>query len=157
MDCDRSRRNRARPAWSVDGERRIGGFHCHDAKIGACVCFVGWAGNLRHFPRYSRLVGAGGGVALASALTISAPQPPRVRVMIGLALFGCIYLLAQRKGWFYHVYPLGIGVACWGAWSLASLPRAGLAGCLLVTAATLGWLVPAALTQETNYPALRAC
>jgi hypothetical protein len=76
--------------------------------------------------------------------------------MIGLTLFGFIHLLAQRKGWFYHVYPLAIGVACWGAWSLASLPRASLAGCLLVTAATLGWLVPTALTQETNYPALRA-
>src|SRR5262249_56357708 len=96
------------------------------------------------------------GLALAAALTISAPKPPRVRAMIGLTLFGCIHLLAQRKGWFYHVYPLGIGVACWGAWSLASLPRAGLAGCLLVTAATLGWLGPAALTQETNYPALPA-
>src|SRR5262249_33765906 len=72
------------------------------------------------------------GLALAAALKISAPKPPRVRAMIGLTLFGLIHLLAQRKGWFYHVYPLGIGVACWGAWSLASLPRAGLAGCLLV-------------------------
>jgi len=96
------------------------------------------------------------GLALAAALKISAPKPPRVRAMIGLTLFGLVHLFAQRKGWFYHVYPLGIGVACWGAWSLASLPRASLIGCLLITAATLGWLVPAALTQETSHPALRA-
>jgi hypothetical protein len=59
------------------------------------------------------------GLALAAALSISAPKPPRVRAMIGLSLFGLIHLLVQRKGWFYHVYPLGIGLACWGAWSLA--------------------------------------
>src|SRR5262249_21623902 len=35
------------------------------------------------------------GLALAAALTISAPKPPRVRAMIGLTLFGCIHLLAQ--------------------------------------------------------------
>jgi hypothetical protein len=62
------------------------------------------------------------GLALGAALNISAPKPPRVRVMIGLTLFGLIHLLVQRKGWFYHVYPLGIGLACWGAWSLASFP-----------------------------------
>ena len=62
------------------------------------------------------------GFALAAVLNISAPKPPRVRVMIGLTLFGLIHLLVQRKGWFYHVYPLGIGLACWGAWSLAKLP-----------------------------------
>jgi hypothetical protein len=61
------------------------------------------------------------GLALAAVLNISAPKPPRVRAMIGLTLFGLIHLLVQRKGWFYHVYPLGIGLACWGAWSLASL------------------------------------
>ena len=66
------------------------------------------------------------GLALAAVLNISAPKPQRVRAMIGLTLFGLIHLLVQRKGWFYHVYPLGIGLACWGAWSLASLAR----GCM---------------------------
>src|SRR5439155_7481240 len=51
-----------------------------------------------------------GGLALAAALSISTPKPPRVRALVGLTLFGLIHLLVQRKGWFYHVYPLGIGL-----------------------------------------------
>jgi hypothetical protein len=80
------------------------------------------------------------GLALAHVLNISAPKPPRVRVMIGLTLFGFIHLLVQRKGWFYHVYPLGVGLACWGAWSLASLPPWRAVVCLLATAITPVWL-----------------
>jgi Dolichyl-phosphate-mannose-protein mannosyltransferase len=80
------------------------------------------------------------GLALAAVLNIPAPKPPRVRVMIGLTLFGLIHLLVQRKGWFYHVYPLGIGLACWGAWSLASLPPWRAAVCVLATAITPVWL-----------------
>ena len=97
------------------------------------------------------------GLALAAALTITAPKPARVRVMIGLTLFGLIHLVAQRKGWFYHVYPLAIGVACWGAWSLATLPMLRSAVCLTITVATIGWLMPSALTQEKRPdPALDA-
>jgi hypothetical protein len=80
------------------------------------------------------------GLALAAVLNIVAPKPPRVRVMIGLTLFGLIHLLVQRKGWFYHVYPLAIGLACWGAWSLASLPPRRAAVCLLLVAITPVWL-----------------
>jgi hypothetical protein len=80
------------------------------------------------------------GLALAAMLNIPAPKPPRVRVMIGLTLFGLIHLLVQRKGWFYHAYPLGIGLACWGAWSLASLPPWRAVVCLLATAITPVWL-----------------
>jgi len=80
------------------------------------------------------------GLALAAVLNIPAPKPPRVRVMIGLSLFGLIHLLVQRKGWFYHVYPLGIGLACWGAWSLASLPPWRAVVCLLVTVTAPVWL-----------------
>ncbi|HEY6995859.1 MAG TPA: hypothetical protein VH397_19315 [Xanthobacteraceae bacterium] len=97
-----------------------------------------------------------GGLALAAALNIAAPKPPRLRAMIGLTLFGLIHLLVQRKGWFYHVYPLGIGLACWGAWSLAALPMLRAALCLTITAATLAWLLPPALTRARTYPALRA-
>jgi len=84
------------------------------------------------------------------------PKPPRARALIGLTLFGLIHLLAQGKGWFYHCYPLAIGVACWGAWSLAALSILRSALCLAITAATLAWLVPPALTQARSYPALRA-
>ncbi len=97
-----------------------------------------------------------GGLALAAALNVAAPKPPRLRALIGLTLFGLVHLFVQRKGWFYHVYPLGIGLACWGAWTLAALPTLRSALCLTVTAVTLGWLLPSALTQPENYPALRA-
>jgi hypothetical protein len=50
------------------------------------------------------------GLALAATLSLAAPKPPRVRLMIGLACFGLVHLLIQRKGYFYHVYPLGIGL-----------------------------------------------
>jgi hypothetical protein len=83
-------------------------------------------------------------------------RSPRVRVMIGLTAFGLIHLLAQRKGWSYHVYPLGIGLACWGAWALAALPTWRVFACLIVIASTLGWLVPeSAYRVEDNAP-LRA-
>jgi len=96
------------------------------------------------------------GLALAAALAIAVPKPPRARALIGLTLFGLIHLLAQGKGWFYHGYPLAIGLACWGAWSLAALSILRAALCLALTAATLAWLVPPALTQARTYPALRA-
>jgi hypothetical protein len=96
------------------------------------------------------------GLALAAVLNMFASKPPRVRAMIGVTLFGLVHLLAQRKGWFYHVYPLGIGLACWGAWSLASLSIRRAAVCLALTAATIGWLVPTPLAPVTTDPALRA-
>jgi hypothetical protein len=97
------------------------------------------------------------GLALAAVLNIPAPKPPRVRVMIGLTLFGLIHLLVQRKGWFYHVYPLGIGLACWGAWSLASLPPWRAAVCLLLMATTPVWLAQQqALIRARMYQVLHS-
>jgi hypothetical protein len=97
------------------------------------------------------------GVALAAVMNISAPKPPRVRAMIGLSLFGLIHLLLQRKGWFYHVYPLGIGLACWGAWSLASLPPWRAVICLMVTAITPVWLAQdGALIRTRMYQVLHS-
>jgi hypothetical protein len=97
------------------------------------------------------------GLALAAVLNIFASKPPRVRVMIGLTLFGLIHLLVQRKGWFYHVYPLGIGLACWGAWSLASLPPWRAAVCLLLMATTPVWLAQQqALIRTRMYQVLHS-
>jgi hypothetical protein len=96
------------------------------------------------------------GLALAAALGIAIPKPPRLRVMIGLTVFGLIHLLVQQKGWSYHVYPLGIGLACWGAWALANLSPARAFACLVVMASTLVWLIPASLSRVENYAALRA-
>jgi hypothetical protein len=97
------------------------------------------------------------GLALAAVLNISAPKPPRVRAMIGLSLFGLIHVLVQGKGWFYHVYPLGIGLACWGAWSLASLPPWRAAACLIVTAITPIWLAQEeALIRTRMYQVLHS-
>ena len=97
-----------------------------------------------------------GGLALAALLTITSPKPPHVRVMIGLTLFGVVHLVAQRKGWFYHVYPLAVGMACWGAWSLTTLPMLRSAVCLTITLAMIAWRVPTALSQETTDRALAA-
>jgi hypothetical protein len=97
------------------------------------------------------------GLALAAVLNISAPKPPRVRAIIGLSLFGLIHLLVQRKGWFYHVYPLGIGLACWGAWSLASLSPWRAVICLMVTAITPVWLAQdEALIRTRMYQVLHS-
>ena len=97
-----------------------------------------------------------GGLALAALLTITSPKPPRVRVMIGLTLVGFVHLVAQRKGWFYHVYPLAVGMACWGAWSLATLPMLRSAVCLTITLTMIAWRIPTALSQETTDRALAA-
>ena len=96
------------------------------------------------------------GLALAAALNIAGPKPPRLQVIIGLTAFGLIHLLVQQKGWSYHVYPLGIGLACWGAWALAGLPQWRALACVLVMASTLAWLVPSSMSREENYAALRA-
>src|SRR5262249_46351464 len=97
-----------------------------------------------------------GGLAVAAALGIAAPKPPRVRVIIGLTAFGMIHLLAQRKGWTYHFYPLAVGLACWGAWTLAALPTWRAFVCLIVIASGLGWLRPDSFPRFENDAAPRA-
>ena len=97
-----------------------------------------------------------GGLAIAAVLGIAQPKPPRVRVLIGLTAFGLIHLLAQRKGWPYHIYPLAVGTACWGAWSLAFLSAWRVVACLGITAATLCWLVPADQHEVRNYAPVAA-
>jgi hypothetical protein len=96
------------------------------------------------------------GLALAAALSIAAPRPPRLRVMIGLTAFGLIHLLAQRKGWSYHFYPLAVGSACWGAWTLAALPTWRMLACLIVFASALGWLRPDLFSRVQNDAGPRA-
>jgi hypothetical protein len=96
------------------------------------------------------------GLAIAAALSIAAPKPPRVRVMIGLTAFGVIHLLAQRKGWSYHFYPLAVGLACWGAWTFAALPTWRMLVCLIVFATALGWLRPDLVSRVENYAGPRA-
>ena len=96
------------------------------------------------------------GLAIAAALSIAGPKPPRVLIMIGLTTFGLVHLLAQRKGWHYHVYPLGVGLACWGAWALASLPTWRALVCLVVIAATLSWSIPGSRYRPESDVALLA-
>lgn len=96
------------------------------------------------------------GLAVAAALGIGISKPPRARVMIGVAAFGLIHLLVQRKGWTYHVYPLGVGLACWGAWTLAALPARQVLASLTVMALTLVWFVPRSLSGADEDAALRA-
>ena len=103
-----------------------------------------------------RWMGPVAGLALAAALSIADPKPPRVRLMIGLTVFGLIHLLVQRKGWSYHIYPLAIGLACWGAWALAALPRWRVVACLTLIAAILVWRVPNSVYRMESDPILQA-
>ena len=101
-------------------------------------------------------VGPVAGLALAAALSIAQLKLPRVRLTIGLTLFGLIHLLAQRKGWSYHIYPLATGLACWGAWAMAGLSRWRVVACLTVIAAGLAWLIPDSSYQAEHDPTLQA-
>ena len=94
------------------------------------------------------------GLGVAAALGMAAPKPPRVRVMIGLTVFGLIHLAVQRKGFSYHAYPLGIGLACWGAWSLATLTVRRELVCLIATASILGWLIATSPTWPDQFVSL---
>jgi len=96
------------------------------------------------------------GLAVAAVLGIGLPKPPRLRVTIGLAVFGLIHLLVQRKGWLYHVYPLGVGLACWGAFALAALPMRRVWLSLAVMALSLCWWVPTTVFKPDENEALRA-
>ena len=102
------------------------------------------------------------GLALAAALSLagstrsSFTTSPRARAAMGLAAFGLLHLLAQQKGWAYHIYPLAIGLACWGAWALAALARNRALVCLSVMALGLGWgVIDSARRVEDTAP-LRA-
>src|SRR5262249_6403552 len=96
------------------------------------------------------------GLAVAAGLGIAGAKPARLRAMRWGAAVGLIHLLVQRKVFFYHVYPLGAGLACWGACSLATLSRWRALPCLALIVATVGWQgVEASLRVET-YPELRA-
>jgi hypothetical protein len=97
-----------------------------------------------------------GGLAVAAVLGIASPKPARARAMMGLTAFGLIHLLVQQKGYFYHVYPLGIGLACWGSWSLAALPTRQALVCLILIVSTFGWFVVQTSDRVEKYPELRA-
>jgi hypothetical protein len=95
------------------------------------------------------------GLALAAAFGLTAARSPRVRAMIGLTIFGLISLLVQRKGWTYHVYPFGVGMACWGAWALSCLPKWRALACLAMSVGFIGYLAPEAAFQA-EYDAVPA-
>jgi hypothetical protein len=96
------------------------------------------------------------GLAIPAVLSIASPKPARVRAMMGVTAFGLIHLLVQRKGYFYHVYPLGAGLACWGSWSLAALPARRALVCLILIVSTFGWFVVQASSRVEKHPELRA-
>jgi hypothetical protein len=88
-------------------------------------------------------------LAFAAAMSLSRLPTPRLRAMMAITLFGMIHLIAQRKGFFYHIYPLAAGLACWGSWQLARLP-AGWA--LIFLAATLLISVSSARKEAVDPP-----
>jgi hypothetical protein len=96
------------------------------------------------------------GLAIAVLSGFAQPKTPRVRAMMALAAFGLFHLLAQRKGYYYHVYPLAIAVACWGAWNLASLPVWRGLACLMITVSMLGWYGFQTVNRGDEHPELRA-
>jgi len=97
-----------------------------------------------------------GGLAVAAVLGIARAKPARMRAMMGVAAFGLIHFLVQRKGFFYHLYPLAAGLACWGAFSLATLSRWRALACLALIVATVGWQAVEALRRVAPYAELRA-
>lgn len=96
------------------------------------------------------------GLAVAAGLGIAGAKPARMRAAMGVAAFGLIHLLVQRKAFFYHIYPLGAGLACWGAFSLATLPRWRALACLALIVATVGWQAVAAVRRIEWYAELSA-
>jgi hypothetical protein len=96
------------------------------------------------------------GLAIAALLGITNAKQVRVRATMGVAAFGLIHLLVQRKGFFYHVYPLGAGLACWGAFSLATLSKWRALACLALVVATVSWQAVEASRRVEPYPELRA-
>jgi len=138
------------------------------AALGGLGPFVAMLGTL--LPRYASLdqptvrqmleacavLAPLAGLAAAAALGIASAKPARMRAMMGVAAFGLIHLLVQRKAFFYHVYPLGAGLACWGAFSLATLPRWRAFACLALVVATLGWQAVAASRRIEPYAELQA-
>src|SRR5262249_11436517 len=97
-----------------------------------------------------------GGLALAAALGIAGVREARALAALGVAAFGLVHLLIQRKAFFYHAYPLGAGVACWGALSLSTLSRGRALACLALTVAILGWQAVESSRRFEPYPELRA-
>jgi hypothetical protein len=151
------RQRRASSVRNVDASGRIGRVR-YDA-IRALPLYASIGGGAHSVPAILKAVAwiaPIAGLALAAAMTIAAPKPPRLRVMIGLTAFGLIHLLAQRKGWSYHFYPLAVGFACWGAWTLAALPAWRMFACLIVFASALVWLRPDSMSRVENDAASRA-
>jgi hypothetical protein len=96
------------------------------------------------------------GLALAAALGIAAAKTVRLRALMGLAAFGLIHLLVQRKAFFYHVYPLGVGLACWGAFSVATLSRWRALACLALVVAIVCWRAVEVSRHVDKYPEVQA-
>jgi hypothetical protein len=96
------------------------------------------------------------GLAVAAALGIAGAKPARMRAVMGVAAFGLIHFLVQRKGFFYHLYPLAAGLACWGAFSLATLSRWRALACLALLMATVGWQAVETSRSFAPYAELRA-
>jgi hypothetical protein len=96
------------------------------------------------------------GLALAAVLGVAGAKPARMRAVMGVAAFGVIHLVVQRKAFFYHAYPLAAAVACWGALSLATLARGWALACLALILATTGWQTVEAARRIEPYPELRA-
>ena len=95
------------------------------------------------------------GLAVAACLAISRSPPPRVRAMMALTIFGAIHLLAQRKGFFYHIYPLAAGIACLGSWRIVTLPAA-LSASLLAATVLLAFASARENSVDQQFPELRA-
>lgn len=94
------------------------------------------AGNL--LLRAGKAVVRVSGLAFAGVIGLRNAQSPRARVMLGLIVFGLIHLFVQRKGYYYHEYPLIAGLACWGAWSIPRIPRPAAVAALAMLAAIFG-------------------
>jgi hypothetical protein len=88
------------------------------------------------------------GFAVAALLGLRQPQPPRARMMMGLTIFGLLHFLVQRNGYWYHIYPLVAGIACWGAWSIQRIPPSAALVIIAVIGASFATRGVAAVEAE---------
>ena len=79
------------------------------------------------------------GFVLAAAIAFKFQANPRMRAALALAVFGAAHILVQRKGYYYHAYPLICGIVLAGTIGLPRLQKSAAFACILMISAFTAW------------------